>query len=48
MNKGMCPPLSDLDFFNLLTEYGTKLVDLVIKHYPELEIYKNNERDLLV
>lgn len=35
----MCSPMNDLDFFNLLTENGTKMVSIVIKYYPELKQY---------
>lgn len=37
MNKGMCTPLSDIDYFNLITDNGTKFVDEIVKHYPELK-----------
>lgn len=35
-NKGMCSPISDQDFFNLLTNNGTKDIELILKYYPEL------------
>lgn len=41
-NKGMCLSLSDQDFFNLLTDYRTELINIVIKHYVELRKYENN------
>ena len=41
MNKGMCSPMSDKDFFALLTSNGTnpELVKIAVKYYPELEIF---------
>jgi hypothetical protein len=38
-NIGMCPPMNDRDFFNLLTDSGTKDVDMILKFYPKLNIY---------
>lgn len=39
MNKGMCPALNDRDYFMLMTENGTKNLNLIVKYYPELSIY---------
>jgi len=38
-NNGMCSPLSDLNYFNLITTGGTdkKAVKMIIKYYPELK-----------
>lgn len=32
----MCPPLNDLAFFDLMTEKGTKNIDLIKKYHSEL------------
>ena len=42
VNKGMCPPLQDEEFFNLLTSNGTIFIDLVIGCYPELIKFVRN------
>lgn len=39
INKGMCPPLSDLDYFNLMTDNGVNHVEMILKYYPELKVY---------
>lgn len=42
-NKGMCPPLSDKAFYDLLTQNGTIFVDQVLNHYPELIKFVKHE-----
>ena len=39
MNKGMCPPMSDKDYFNLMTDHGVKNVEMIVKYYPELNVF---------
>ena len=37
INKGMCPPMEDREYFTLVTDNGTKFVEEILKYYPELK-----------
>lgn len=48
--EGMCQPLNDKDFFNLLTLNSkgvedVKGIEIVIKFYPELKKYIKDDKE---
>ena len=38
-NKGMCPPMDDRSFYDLMTENGTRDIEMIMRFYPQLSIF---------